>query len=1009
MLEFQLSQYAFRYGLSEGIDPRQAPPGTLTTAENARWTKSGRIEKRYGVTEAGTGNRLTTLRRLGVLGRSLLALGSTDEEPDSAVRVLADEGSAFAGVVASPRPLMTWDEFATDASSGVSAADFVVAGNRAVVVWRNGGAAADLASGGRIFAHLIDIDTGVVLSRVSLGPCASFRLARAGDGKIGLLIYDDVGGTVSGRVLTISGDTLSASGSTTVAGMASGGIDMKAHEDGFIVACASAASNDVTVVKCSSSFYTLYATTVSDTSVGFHVAIEPIVPGASRFIVAYHANGLVRVASILDTGSLLISDFGPATFEAAIGVTNISLTSDGDGEAVILSVSEAENFTTVRVDFSSYVLTSTRRSTWNVKALSRVFAFGGRFYAYVYDSLIPSSFVGMNAYLVEVPTREDESGLVSGNRTPHPYVGKVFAGDGGYNRAGMLSDAHAMPDGSIATLLPCTQELAPSISYVYGGSRLVSLRVPDATSDHERCAEVDGETYIAGPVLGVYDGRTVFDYGWSRAADMDVPTSGGAGSVPAGTYAYGATVEFSSNAGRKHRSAAGYVRSFVAGGSIKVNVPVFAIALENKGTAENRTIFVNGIFYGTVLLYRTAPGGAVLNKLSVEPSVECEPLNVAAVTTTVVNDTASATTRPAIYTTGGVLDDEQPPSFTTMLVHASRIFGVAGDGKTIWFSKSFEDDLGYAPGFSSSFRITSTEQITALASLDDKLIVFGEESIRYMLGSGPAPNGDANDFTPLMRIQTDAGCIYPRSVVSTSAGILFASRRGIHLLGRDMSVSWIGRPVQDVLAAFPTVTSAVLVSSENQVRITCDDGASSVVLVYDTVEGQWSTYRYLDGARIADACMWRGRYTIGLVDGRVYVEDAATHLDAGAYVPMTLETAWISAAGPVAFQSVRRFTLDGEAHDEHALMVSAGFDSDAGYAQSHTFAADSPVTTVGPLESCDVIIGTRRKCQRIRFRIQDVSPGPGNFTTGRGPSFSAMGLEVGAKKGFRKKPSTQVA
>lgn len=118
---------------------------------------------------------------------------------------------------------------------------------------------------------------------------------------------------------------------------------------------------------------------------------------------------------------------------------------------------------------------------------------------------------------------------------------------------------------------------------------------------------------------------------------------------------------------------------------------------------------------------------------------------------------------------------------------------------------------------------------------------------------------------------------------------------------------------------------------------------------------------------------------------------------------------WLVPRCPVAFQSVRRFALDGESGDAHALTVSVGFDSDVGYAQTHTFAAGSPVTTFGPLESCDVIIGTRRKCQRVRFRIQDASPGPGNFTTGRGPSFSAMGLEVGAKKGFRKKPSTQVA
>ena len=59
MLDFQIQQFPFRFGLAEGTDPRQVPPGTLLTAENCTWRQSGQLGKRYGVTSlpaTGTGS-----------------------------------------------------------------------------------------------------------------------------------------------------------------------------------------------------------------------------------------------------------------------------------------------------------------------------------------------------------------------------------------------------------------------------------------------------------------------------------------------------------------------------------------------------------------------------------------------------------------------------------------------------------------------------------------------------------------------------------------------------------------------------------------------------------------------------------------------------------------------------------------------------------------------------------------------------------------------------------------
>ncbi len=306
--------------------------------------------------------------------------------------------------------------------------------------------------------------------------------------------------------------------------------------------------------------------------------------------------------------------------------------------------------------------------------------------------------------------------------------------------------------------------------------------------------------------------------------------------------------------------------------------------------------------------------------------------------------------------------------------------------------------------------------------MDDKAIFFSASGIAYMLGLGPAPNGQNSDFSTPIKIQTDVGCTNARSVVSMPDGIMFLSDRGLYLLTRGFELVWIGRAVQDQLAAYPNVTSATLVAKQNQVRFTCNNAGSTagITLVFDYVEKQWSTFRHLQstsgglGVAIADACMWNGAWTFVTPAGLVYTESTATYLDNATWVFLTLETAWITgpgsqtspSAGPLKFQSVRSLQTHGTSYTDHDLTVQVGFDDVVAYQQSVTFPGQSAVTAVG-IEECEVTIGTRRKCGSIRFKITDATPTVGTVGTGRGPSFDMMGLEVGIKRGFTTNPATK--
>jgi hypothetical protein len=302
------------------------------------------------------------------------------------------------------------------------------------------------------------------------------------------------------------------------------------------------------------------------------------------------------------------------------------------------------------------------------------------------------------------------------------------------------------------------------------------------------------------------------------------------------------------------------------------------------------------------------------------------------------------------------------------------------------------------------------EDVTSLWSMDEKLIVSSAQSLWYIVGGdgGPTASGQGSDIQGPFHIQSDVACTNPRSVVSTSEGVMFESDGRIYLMTRGLEVVWLGRQVQDKLASFPNITSAVLVTSKSQVRFTCnnDDATAHTVLVYDYVEKQWSTFRYAGGTvAIADAVVYDGDYHFLTTAGAVYRESSdASHLDDDEWVVMTLETAWISAAGPLAFQSVRRFALHGVSNSNHELTLSVGLDRSASYALTRTWSAGTDTTAVGPLEAAELHLGS--KCSSVRFKIEDGSPG-GTPSDGRGPSFDSMGIEVGIKKGFQKKPATK--
>lgn len=1020
-LDFQLVQTPFRFGVEEGIDPKQVPFGTLTRAENVVWKKSGRLELRDGVTSLGA---VVGAKRLIVRGSELAA---TDGE-----NLYSYAGGSWVDRGRHPELGLEWD-VTQDAALGIKSADLAVLSDGLVVYAWVSGDPLDATKGGDVYYQVTHRDSGAMVTPPTLiaGPIGgtgtgATRIRIVASGSSYAIIWSRTG-SANGIYSYVNGTTTqlrSDSANSDPSRLLEASFDACTIGGEFVIAYALDAGG------IGLGRYTFASTPVQqatgsvtgESSVGV-LAIS--IDGASgeNLYITYAEDQGHKVKYATANPSTLAQVDAPTDLDTftsmqrpSIGVCRVSSTLAVVAWSLYDATDEPVGFLKSTQIGSGASGTSDYSAC--VRLLSRPFTVGSRQYALVGNFTNTSDLAlntanaieGSDAYIIDVTAG------VSGKN--HRLVGKVDLLTGGAWFVGHVSNVPEADIGEHLLVSPMLSEAASNTTGWRQGFRTV--RVTDGESvpsDLWRAVSVGAEAYLAAGVLTAYDGSIGVPYGFAHPAYLDwgnTTESDSDGSMESGTYLYNTVPERRSAVGVLHRGPTAVAQSIaVTGPAGLVNLSIVPVHLS---TAQDD---VSGVLTTKqseiIVIYRSTADGETLQRLTVEPSyvvLENEYGFAPFTLTDTTNDSQvggslDLSTRPALYTEGGELDDFQPPALLTLCTYRNRIFGIDGSRRTVRFSKSHAANPGVAPGFNPAFRIVVDDELTALAVLDERLIIFSRTGIYYMAGDGPAPNGDG-PFDAPNKLQTDVGCTNARGVVSGPDGVYFVSGNEIHMLDRGLTVQWVGKRVQDQLDEYPNITSAVLVASKNHVRFSCNNetGDEGIVLVYDYVEKQWSTFKYSfgdengRGAAIADACLWSGAYTFVTVDGEVYQEDSTTRFDAGEEVPWLLETAWVHAAGPLAYHAVANFRIDGVCAEQYGLSICVGFDGNETYQQGpRTWAPGvAGVTAPGPV-TANVSIGTRRKCRSIRFKIEGssvVSEG----ASGEGVKWSSMGIEVGVMGGF---------
>lgn len=202
-------------------------------------------------------------------------------------------------------------------------------------------------------------------------------------------------------------------------------------------------------------------------------------------------------------------------------------------------------------------------------------------------------------------------------------------------------------------------------------------------------------------------------------------------------------------------------------------------------------------------------------------------------------------TREVLYTDGGVLDNEHAASCQFLAASEDRAW-VAG----LWDTKRARSSKLLVPGEpiqfteSPAFDVALPVECMGIASQDGNVILFGEQAVYAVLGGGPTDQGQGAWDSPRV-ITRSTGCVNGRSLLESSAGVFFQSRRGIELLPRGLGEpQFIGDPVQETFfnAGGEVLSAAVITSDEGRTARFCIGGPD--VLVFDLDTGAWSLDRY---------------------------------------------------------------------------------------------------------------------------------------------------------------------
>lgn len=538
--------------------------------------------------------------------------------------------------------------------------------------------------------------------------------------------------------------------------------------------------------------------------------------------------------------------------------------------------------------------------------------------------------------------------------------------------------------------------------YFQTGVNLVNFKY---TTQNINSVETANNLHLNGGLVTMYDGVKPVEHGFHVYPDnVEVTTAGNVGSMSNQKYFYAATYSWTDNQGNVHRSAPSLPTTLTTGsGTTAVTVSVPTLRLTQKIASPVKINIYRWSSAQQIYYAVTNVASPVLNDTTVDAIQFKDYFTDAAILGNEI-----------LYTNGGVLENIAAPSCLASTLFDSRMWIIdAEDPNLLWYSKQviettpveFSDQLTLFVSPNSAAQ-GATGPMTAISAMDEKLIVFKKNAIFYINGVGPDNTGANSQYSDPIFITSTVGCTNQSSLVMTPNGLMFQSDKGIWLLGRDLSTSYIGKDVEDFNVF--TVVSANAIPATNQVRFTLSNGQT---LMYDYLVGQWGSFVGNNGI---SSTLYQNLHTYIDQYGSAFQESAGSYLDGSRPVLMAFTTGWLSLAGLQGYQRAYRCFMLGEYKTPHRLTMGVAFDYDSNVQQLASIVPDNFTGTWGSGTSWGSISTwggnstreqwqvnfIRQTCQSFQLSLQEYYDPTIGIAAGAGLTLSGLNIVFGSKKSY---------
>lgn len=528
------------------------------------------------------------------------------------------------------------------------------------------------------------------------------------------------------------------------------------------------------------------------------------------------------------------------------------------------------------------------------------------------------------------------------------------------------------------------------VTYASTGTALVNL---EFNPNKIVSTELGDNLNINGGFLWAYDGQTVAEHNFHLYPDYLIASSlgvsGSLSSLSAQSYFYVGLYEWRDAKGNIFRSAPSIPQQVSLSGATPyiTTITMPSIRVTNKSYFGGGTVSLIN-----VKVYRWSANqqnyylaGTAANSLTSD--------------TVLIIDNQSDSQilgNELLYTTGGVLEDSATPACAAVTAFDTRLWMIdSEDDNLLLYSKPMVEGAPVEMSDLQTYFVPpnvsgtqSTGGVKSFAAMDDKLILFKKNTIYYISGTGPDATGANSQYSPPIFITGGVGCSNQKSIVLMPNGLMFQSDKGIWLLGRDLSISFIGKEAEDFNNS--EIFSSFVVPGTNEARFTL--GSSKMTLMYDYFAGQWAQ---ISGVPNIYSTIYENKHTFLSSSGSVSQQSTSSFADGGTPTTMSFTTGWINLAGLQGYVRAYRMYILGKFYSPHTYTMGIAYDYNPTIIQTATINPTNSSGSGSFIEQWQINF-QNQQTQSFQLTFNEIA----SSTAGQGLSLSGIKLVIGMNKDF---------